>query len=88
MEIDIWIEVWIDFWCVWFQFVAIGLSVWAWIANTVFVLDANTETIVFEWHQIANITFTIANASANGDPVAFGQFELFDLEMDVKVELL
>lgn len=62
-------------WCWRFQFVAIRLTVWTWIANTELILNANAEPIVFEWNQIAHFTRTTAYASAYRLPIAFGQFE-------------
>lgn len=82
MEIDILIQMRVEFWCVRFQFMAIRLNIWAGIANAVLIFHAYTEAVILERHQIANIAFTVANASAHGDPVAFGQFKLFDLKSE------
>lgn len=81
-EIDIWIQIGINVWSWRFQFVAIRLAVGTRIANSVLIFYANSETVVFEWNQISYFACATAHARSHRLPVAFGQFEHFNLISD------
>lgn len=61
---------------------AIRLNIRAGIANAVLIFYAHAEAVILERHQIANVAFTVAYAGAHGDPIALGQFKLFDLKTE------
>lgn len=81
-EIDIRIQIGINVWSWRFQFVAICLAVGTRVANSVLIFYANSETVVFEWNQIAHFACATANARSHRLPVAFGQLEHFNLISD------
>lgn len=66
-------------WCWWFQFVPVCLHIWTWIADTVLIFNADTETIILEWNQIPYFACAAAHSRAHRNPIAFGQLEHFDL---------
>lgn len=78
-KISIRVQVCVDVWCRWFQFVAISLNIWTWIAYTILILDTNTETIVFEWYQISNFTCATSNTCSYRNPISFWQFQHLNL---------